>query len=239
MRTFSQATATLLTMSLATPALAESWTPAWMASPQAVWRDTSVFETGLPDGIAGVTIRQPLTLGYGAAHLRLVLSNLHGTQPLPIDAVSLAQSAGAARVDAPQPVLFGGRPGTFIAPGATFVSDPVHFPAEAGARIAVTLTFGPGAVAEDFHWDARETSYLVDADRADPAVLSEIPARLTLSAVLSDRWRDRWSWRWAIQSPTATARRWMPWHAGPISSPAPFRPEGLPWSMRGSRAGGC
>ncbi|MDD9720518.1 SGNH/GDSL hydrolase family protein [Sulfitobacter sp. PR48] len=187
MRTFSQATATLLTMSLATPALAESWTPAWMASPQAVWRDTSVFETGLPDGIAGATIRQPLTLGYGAAHLRLVLSNLHGTQPLPIDAVSLAQSAGAARAEAPQPVLFGGRPGTFIAPGATFVSDPVHFPAEAGARIAVTLTFGPGAVAEDFHWDARETSYLVDADRPDPAVLSEIPARLTLSAVLSDR----------------------------------------------------
>ena len=46
MRTLSQATATLLSMSLAAPALAESSTPVWMASPQAVWSDTSVFETG-------------------------------------------------------------------------------------------------------------------------------------------------------------------------------------------------
>lgn len=182
-----QATAAVLAMSLAAPALADSWTPAWMASPQAVWSDTSVFETGLPDSIAGGTLRQPLTLGYGADHLRLVLSNIHGSQPLPIDAVSLARSAGVAEVDTGQPVLFGGRPDAVIAPGAQLVSDPVPLPAEVGTRIAVTLTYGPQAMAEDFHWDARETSYLIDADGPDPKVLGEIPARLTLSAVLSDR----------------------------------------------------
>ncbi len=179
--------ATILTLSLAAPALAESWTPAWMASPQAVWADTSVFETGLPDSIAGATIRQPLTLGFPAGRIRLVLSNIHGNQPLPVDAATLARSRGAAGVEAPQQVLFGGRHDAVIAPGAVLVSDPVPFAAEAGDRVAVTLTFGPDAVAQDFHWDARETSYVIDADEQAPKVLSEIPARLTLSAVLSDR----------------------------------------------------
>lgn len=179
--------ATLLTLSLASPALAESWTPAWMASPQAVWADTSVFETGLPESIAGATIRQPLTLGFPAGRIRLVLSNIHGSQPLPVDAATLARSRGAATVEAPQQVLFGGRPDAVIAPGAELVSDPVDFAVEAGERVAVTLTFGPEAVAQDFHWDARETSYMIDADVQAPKALSEIPARLTLSAVLSDR----------------------------------------------------
>lgn len=178
---------TLLTLGLAAPALADSWTPAWMASPQAVWSDTSVFETGLPDSIADVTIRQPLTLGYSAGSLRLVLSNIHGTRPLPVEAVTLARSRGGPQVEASQQVLFGGRPAALIAPGAELVSDPVRFAVEAGERVAATLTFGPDAVAQDFHWDARETSYVIDADEPAPKVLSEMPARLTLSAVLSDR----------------------------------------------------
>lgn len=166
---------TLLTLGLAAPALADSWTPAWMASPQAVWSDTSVFETGLPDSIADVTIRQPLTLGYSAGSLRLVLSNIHGTRPLPVEAVTLARSRGGPQVEASQQVLFGGRPAALIAPGAELVSDPVRFAVEAGERVAATLTFGPDAVAQDFHWDARETSYVIDADEPAPKVLSEMP----------------------------------------------------------------
>ena len=179
--------ATVLTLGLAAPALAQSWTPVWMASPQAVWPDNTVFDTGLPDFIAGATIRQPLTLGYPAGRVRLVLSNIHGSRPLPIDKVTLARSRGGPQVEPPQQVLFGGRPAAVIMPGAEVVSDPVPCAAEAGDRLAATLTFGQGAVAQDFHWDARETSYLIDADNQSPKVLSEIPARLTLSAVLSDR----------------------------------------------------
>jgi lysophospholipase L1-like esterase len=187
MSTIARTTAALAVMTLAAPALAESWTPTWMASPQAVWSDTTVFGTGLPESIAGATIRQPLTLSFPADRLRLVLSNVHGTRPLPVDAVTLARSAGGADIDAPETVLFGGKPGTVIAPGAQVVSDPVVFAAAAGTRIAATLTYGLGATAEDFHWDARETSYLIDADRPAAAVLDEIPARITLSTILSDR----------------------------------------------------
>lgn len=179
--------AALTFMTLAAPALAESWTPTWMASPQPVWSDTTVFATGLPERIAGATIRQPLTLGFPAERLRLVLSNVHGTHPLPVEAVTVAHSTGAADIEAPRTVLFGGNTGTVIAPGAQAVSDPVVFSAAAGARIAVTLTYGPDALAEDFHWDARETSYLIEADMPAPVVRAEVPARLSLSMVLSDR----------------------------------------------------
>lgn len=174
-------------LAMTAPASAESWTPAWMASPQAVWSDTRVFDTGLPDRIAGATIRQPLTVGYPARRLRLVLSNVHGTKPLPVDMASVARSNGGADVGDTLPVLFGGDRFTVIAPGAQVVSDPVDLPVDAGARIAATLTFGPTATAEDFHWDARETSYVIDADTASPDVLAESTARLTLNAVLSDQ----------------------------------------------------
>lgn len=191
MRQMLRMTAAVAALILPAPVLAESWTPAWMASPQAVWQDTTVFDTGLPERIAGATIRQPLTLGFPADRLRLVLSNIHGARPLPIAAVSVARSAGNAATDAARPVLFGGRESTIIAPGAQVVSDPVDLPAEAGDRIAATLTYGPDAVAEDFHWDARETSYLVDSDSAAPEILAAIPARLTLSMLLTDRTAKR------------------------------------------------
>jgi lysophospholipase L1-like esterase len=188
MTTFSRGTAAAMAFAaLASPAFAEPWTPVWMAAPQKVWTDTSVFATGLPDSIANTTIRQPLTVGFPAERLRLVLSNIYGTQPLAVDAASLGRSTDGADVDEVQPVLFAGQAGIVIAPGAQAVSDPVALTVAAGARISATLSFGAGAKAEDFHWDARETSFVIDADTASPQVLAETPARVTLSAVLSDR----------------------------------------------------
>lgn len=171
---------------IASPAVADSWSQAWLASPQAVWTDTSLFPTGLPDSIANATVRQPLTLASPAERLRLVLSNIYGTTPLQITAASVAHSEGAEKAGRLQPVLFGGEAAITIPPGAQVVSDPVAIPAEPGDRLAATLTFGPKAVAEDFHWDARETSYVIDADIAAPRIIAEIPVRIALSGVLTD-----------------------------------------------------
>lgn len=187
MTTFSRTSAALAFVALTSPALAEPWTPVWLAAPQEVWTDTSVFDTGLPETIANTTIRQPLTVGFPATQLKLVLSNVHGKQPLPIHAASLARNIDGAEVDKLQPVLFGGKADIVIPPGAQAVSDPVRLPVEAGMRIAATLSFGATAIAEDFHWDARETSFIIDADTMDPKVLAEMPVRVTLSAVLSDK----------------------------------------------------
>lgn len=187
MHMLKRTTAALTLAALSSPAMAEPWTPVWMAAPQEVWADTTVFDTGLPDSIAGITLRQPLTVGFPAQQLRLVLSNRHGTRALPVEAASLGLTPGGSSVEASRPVLFGGRSSVLIAAGAKVVSDPVDLSVASGTRLAATFTYGAQAVAQDFHWDARETSYVIDADSGEPRVISEVPARLTLSAVLSDQ----------------------------------------------------
>lgn len=148
MTSFFQGTAgfamvALTSSALSTSALADSatspqiqpqtsaWSSVWMAAPQAVWTDTTVFPTGLPEAIAGLTLRQPLTVSFSASRLRLVLSNLHGTQPLPIVAVSLGLSTSGATVANAQTVLFGGQAQVEIPPGAQILSDPVALPVSA------------------------------------------------------------------------------------------------------------
>ncbi|WP_138471971.1 SGNH/GDSL hydrolase family protein [Poseidonocella sp. HB161398] len=183
----SAAALALAVLLAAPPVAAESWTAIWNASPQRAWQGDAPFPTGLPAEIAGKVVRQPLTLGYPAGRLRLVLSNVHGTRPLPVAEVSLGRSTGGAQTEDTLPVRFGGAASVVIAPGAEAVSDPVALPVEVGARIAATLRYGDGAVAGDFHWDARETSYLIDADRPAPEILGETTARISLAGVLSDR----------------------------------------------------
>lgn len=160
------------------------WVPAWAASPEAVWNTEFDFPTGLPDSIAGKTVRQPLTLAWGGDSLRITLSNSYGTKPLPVDAAMVAPGGEGAMLEGRElPVLFGGKPKVIIPPGARIVSDPVALPVRAGQRLAVTLRYGKDAVAQDFHWDARETGFVLDGDRIE----EEITARVTLANVLTDR----------------------------------------------------
>lgn len=162
---------------------AKDWTPAWAASPEAVWSTEFDFPTGLPDSIAGQFIRQPLTLAWGGDSLRITLSNSYGTRPLPVDAATVAPGGAAAALEGQeQPVLFGGNPWVIIPPGARITSDPVALTIQAGQRISITLRYGDDAVAQDFHWDARETSFVLDGDRID----EEITARVSLAGVLTD-----------------------------------------------------
>jgi len=162
---------------------AKDWTPAWAASPEAVWSTEFDFPTGLPDSIAGQSIRQPLTLAWGGDSLRITLSNSYGTTPLPVDAATVAPGGAAAALEGQeQPVLFGGNPWVIIPPGVRITSDPVALTVQAGQRISITLRYGDDAVAQDFHWDARETSFVLDGDRID----EEITARVSLAGVLTD-----------------------------------------------------
>ncbi|RNF34337.1 SGNH/GDSL hydrolase family protein [Paracoccus methylarcula] len=179
------ATTALLLLALSGGAVhSEEWTPAWAASPEAVWDTEFDFPTGLPDSIGGQTIRQPLTLAWGGDNLRITLSNSYGTRPLPVDAAMIALGSEGAALEGPElPILFGGKPEVTIPPGARITSDPVALPVEAGQRISVSLRYGKGAVAQDFHWDARETGFVLDGDRID----EEITARVSLASVLTDR----------------------------------------------------
>lgn len=179
--------AALLAVALTTEATAvraEPWTPAWLASPQRVWNTEFAFPTGLPEAIGGTSIRQPLTLGWSGQNLRLILSNRYGTSPLPITGVSVARSAGGAEIAEPQvQVTVGGEQGFAIPPAAEIVSDPAPMNVIAGDRIAVTTDFGSTAITQTFHWDARETGFVI----ADGVPVAETTARIALAGVLVDQ----------------------------------------------------
>ena len=187
MKPIAVTTALLLFALTAGMVHSEEWTPAWTASPEAVWDTEFDFPTGLPDSIAGQTIRQPLTLAWGGDRLRIILSNSYGTGPLPVNAAMVALGGEGAALEGQElPILFGGDSEVIIPPGARITSDPVALPVEAGERISVTLRFGQDAIAQDFHWDARETGFVLDGDRID----EEITARVSLAGVLTDHPAD-------------------------------------------------
>ncbi|MCJ2187695.1 GDSL-type esterase/lipase family protein [Novosphingobium beihaiensis] len=160
------------------------WVPLWTASAQPVWdNDTSFFQTGLPQQVAGTVAEQPLTLSLPSENIRIEFSNRYAGAPLGL-ADGQVRCLGHGGDDSAVPMTFAHAKTVSIPAGARAVSDPV---AVAGChRIAVRVRF-TGADSGDFHWDGRETSHYVTADGKE----GTMTARLALSAVYGDaRARD-------------------------------------------------
>ena len=158
---------------------ADQWVPLWTASPQRVWDDEgSFFETGLPAHIEGTTVDQPLTLALPSDHVRIEFSNRYGADPLELADGTVRCLDEAARKSV-APLTFAQSARVTAPAGTTALSDPVAI--DGCRRIAVRIRFA-GEHGGDFHWDARETSRFVTADRAE----GTMTARLALSAVYGD-----------------------------------------------------
>jgi lysophospholipase L1-like esterase len=139
----------------------ETWGSAQMvpgqqdALPAAQWRDA--------------TLRQIVRVSLGGAQLRVRVSNVFGTQPLVLDAASVALSAGPGRADVDsaslRPLRFDGHAGVTIPAGAEYVSDPVEFTLSAGADLAVSMRFHAEPARQSGHPGARATSFIAQGDR--------------------------------------------------------------------------
>lgn len=161
----------------ASPAHAQHWVPAWIASP------TPDRGDGSPDAplqFVDQTVRQDLRLGISARALRFRISNELGNAPLQLDALS-AHRLGAG--DAPLPVRFDGRDAITIPAGAALLSDPVAITAPAFARIALTMHF-PVATRPA----VRRTPLRVGAGRTPVPDSAPLAYRQgVLSAVIAER----------------------------------------------------
>lgn len=118
------------------------------------------------------TVRNIARVSLGGSAVRIRLSNeLSEDVPLVVEAASVALrdgTIGAALVEGTtRAVTFGGKPGVTIPPGTDFVySDPVEFPVDALAHVAVSLYLpeadNPNAAAANYN-----TSYATEADAGD------------------------------------------------------------------------
>ncbi|KEH11544.1 lipase [Delftia sp. 670] len=176
--------AALLALVISTPAMADStapagsaeashWAATWQASPQPVWGADFLFPTNLPAVLQDQTVRQVARISLGGPRLRIVLSNAYGGQPVTVGRATVAKPlpAGAVESGSLQAVTFGGSAQATIAAGASLVSDPVALPLASLSQVAVSL-YLPGATpVQSFHWDGRQTGWIVAGDQSAAAAL--------------------------------------------------------------------
>ena len=189
---------------LARPAAAADagtrWIGSWMASPQRPWQDSFVLPTNLPDlpqgRIENHTIRQVARISLGGRRIRIRLSNEFGSQPLRVGAVRVALAGEGSSImpGSDRTATFGGSRSAIIAPGAPLLSDPIDLAVADLSRIAVSIFLPEPTPMATFHWDARQTGWIVAGNQvAAPAWAdaTPMPVRLFLSGI-------------QVESPTAT-----------------------------------
>ncbi|SFW26276.1 Lysophospholipase L1 [Luteibacter sp. UNCMF366Tsu5.1] len=169
-----------LTLALATavavsPAMAASptWVATWQASPQPVWGPDFLFPSHVPPRLHNQTVRQVARISLGGQRLRIVLSNTYGNQPLTVGKATVAQPErnGEVIAGSVRKVTFGGQERASILPGASLVSDPVALPVSALAEVAVSLYLPDATSVTTFHWDGRQTGWIVPGDQTSALAL--------------------------------------------------------------------
>jgi lysophospholipase L1-like esterase len=161
------------------------WVGTWAASPYDgdPWHTTPT--------LVDSTLREIVHTSLAGKALRVRLTNEFGTEPLRIDAATVALSTGdpagsvpaddAAAETAIDPaslhaLTFGGQPSIVIPPGANVVSDTVDLPTPAFANLAISLYVPLQQISTaTFHGSAQQDNFIetgnqVDAPRLDTPV---------------------------------------------------------------------
>jgi lysophospholipase L1-like esterase len=113
----------------------ERWVGSWAASPF----DGDPWHT-IPTLVES-TLREIVHTSIAGRSVRVHFTNELGTEPLRIDAATIAISAGASSVDAASlhNLTFDGSPSIVIPPGAQVLTDRVVMEAPASASLAISL----------------------------------------------------------------------------------------------------
>jgi lysophospholipase L1-like esterase len=158
-----------------TTAASPAWVASWQASPQPVWGSDFLFPTNVPPLLHDQTVRQTARVSLGGQRLRIVLSNAYGNQPLTVGKATVARpnQNGEVVADSLQTVTFGGQKVASILPGASLVSDPVAFPVSARAQVAVSIYLPKATAISTFHWDGRQTGWIVPGDQSSAPLLTK------------------------------------------------------------------
>jgi len=184
------------------PASKTRWVASWTASPQPVWGKHFLFPSNVPSVLHDQTVRQVARVSLGGPRLRIVLSNAYGRQPLRLGraTVALADEPGAVLAGSLRSVTFGGREGATLAAGASLVSDPVDLPVAGLARVAVSLYLPAATPVDTFHWDGRQTGWIVPGDQTSAvrietgsAPSQATTARLLLSGIQVEAPQAAWA----------------------------------------------
>lgn len=126
-----------------------------------------------PTTVADQTVSQTTTISTSGDRVRIRISNLYGSAPIPVGAISVSLGNGA-----PVPVTFDGAGSLLLPAGAPRLSDPVQLPVKALDRLSVSL-FYPEETRLPGH---RLRQVLRDGDATAQPVSADLP-RLRIGAL--------------------------------------------------------
>ncbi|MCL2899648.1 SGNH/GDSL hydrolase family protein [Brenneria tiliae] len=165
-----------------------SWVATWSASPQPVWGTDFLFPLNAPSELHHQTVRQIARVSLGGERIRILLSNAYGRQPVTLGKATLALPATdvALVADSLRTLTFGGRETATILPGASLISDPVALSVPALGQVALSLYLPEKTPVSTFHWDGRQSGWIVPGDRASDRQWSDAEgaAQITTTRLL-------------------------------------------------------
>lgn len=156
----------LVNIPVSTAAQTDHWITSWTASPQPVWDESFIFPTNLPATLKDQSIIQNARISLGGNRFRLVLGNEYGNTPMVIGHASVRLEQGSKNTTVqPTAVTFHGQTVARIMPGARLISDPIALPIPDLSQVTVALYLPEPTPVQTFHWDARQTSWIVAGDQ--------------------------------------------------------------------------
>ncbi|MFC5743110.1 SGNH/GDSL hydrolase family protein [Dyella tabacisoli] len=175
----------------AQPVDSSRWIATWTASPQPLWEGDFALPINLPSSLWNQTVRQVARVSVGGRHVRVVLSNEYGSRPLVIGAAHIALASAGATITAgsDRTLTFGGQSSVTIPPGAPAISDPVDLDLGALGSVAVSVYLPEPTAPSTFHWDGRQTGYVIAGNQVAAAAIkadATLTTRVFLNAVLVD-----------------------------------------------------
>jgi lysophospholipase L1-like esterase len=147
-----------------------SWVGTWAASPF----DGDPWHT-IPT-LVDSTLREIVHTSIAGKSLRVRLTNEFGTEPLRVDAATIAIGAGVSSIDAASlhSLTFGGSPSIVIPPGAEVLSDPVALATPASANLAISIYLPLQQVSDvSVHSSAQQDSFIQPGNHVRDASLAE------------------------------------------------------------------
>lgn len=146
-----------------TPAAPAAWVGTWATSPFGgdPWHTVPT--------LVDSTLREIVHTSIPGKALRVRFTNEFGTEPLRIDAASVALSAGESAIQpaSMHALTFGGQASIVIPPGAEIVSDPVPLATPAFADLAISFFLPLQQISDvSVHSGAGQVNYVLAGSNA-------------------------------------------------------------------------
>jgi lysophospholipase L1-like esterase len=144
------------------------WVGAWAAAPfdGDPWHQIPT--------LVDSTLRQIVHTSIAGSALRIHVTNEFGTEPLRIDAATIALSAGQSAIqpDSLHGVLFNGKPSIVIPAGAQVLSDPIDLATSTFADLAISLYLPLQQISDvSVHSSAQQTNYIQTGNQVSALIL--------------------------------------------------------------------